>query len=111
MPTSCPRQGASGGSATTSSPTSREARPVRMSDITSCDVRTPDGRSLGRVRDLVLVMDGPVRGAHAAMRVDAVLVGGSSVAVRLGYERGGVRGPAPLSTLLRWLERRAHVVP
>ena len=45
------------------------------------------------------------------MRVEAVLVGGSSVAVRLGYDRGGVRGPAPLSTMLRWLERRAHVVP
>ena len=84
---------------------------MRMSDVMSCDVRSADGRSLGRVRDLVLVMDGPFRGAHAAMRVDAVLVGGSAVALRLGYERGGVRGPAPLSTLLRWLERRAHVVP
>ena len=84
---------------------------MRMSDLTSCEVRTADGRCLGRVRDLVLVMDGPLRGTHAAMRVEAVLVGGSSVAVRLGYERGGVRGPAPLSTVLRRLERRAHVVP
>ena len=84
---------------------------MRMSDITSCDVRTPDGRSLGRFATLYLSWTAPCAGAHAAMRVDAVLVGGISVAVRLGYERGGVRGPAPLSTLLRWLERRAHVVP
>ena len=36
-----PRSPASAGSATTSSATSRGAATMRMSDITSCDVRTP----------------------------------------------------------------------
>ena len=52
-------------------------------------------------------MDGPLRGSLAALRVDALIVGGDAVAGRLGYLRGGVRGPALLSAVMRRLERRA----
>jgi len=67
---------------------------MRMSDLMACDVYAADGRCLGRVRDVRLVMDGPVRGSLAALRVDALIVGGSAFAGRLGYLRGGVRGPS-----------------
>jgi len=84
---------------------------MRMSDVLACDVVTHDGTSLGPVRDVRLVMDGPVgTGAHAAMRVDALIVGGSALAGRLGYLRGGVRGPGPLAAIMRRLERRAHTI-
>ena len=80
---------------------------MRMSDVMACEVHTHDGRHLGRVRDVRLVMDGPLRGVLAAMRVEAIIVGGDALAGRLGYLRGGVRGPAPLARVLRRLEARA----
>ncbi len=83
---------------------------MRMSDLMACDVYAADGRRLGRVRDVRLVMDGPIRGTLAALRVDALIVGGSAVAGRLGYLRGGVRGPAIVSALMRRLEARAVVI-
>ena len=83
---------------------------MRMSDLMACDVHTADGRCLGQVRDVRLVMDGPPRGVLARLRVDAVLVGGSALAGRLGYLRGGVRGPAALAMIMRRLEARARTV-
>jgi len=83
---------------------------MRMSDLMACDVYAADGRCLGRVRDVRLVMDGPVRGSLAALRVDALIVGGSAFAGRLGYLRGGVRGPILLSALMHRLEARAITI-
>jgi hypothetical protein len=83
---------------------------MRMSDLMACDVYVADGRRLGRVRDVRLVMDGPVRGSLAALRVDALIVGGSAFAGRLGYLRGGVRGPIVLSAIMRRLEARAIAI-
>ena len=83
---------------------------MRMSDLMACDVHTADGRCLGQVRDVRLVMDGPLRGVLARLRVDAVLVGGSALAGRLGYLRGGVRGPGPIAAIMRRLERQAHTI-
>jgi hypothetical protein len=80
---------------------------TRISDVLDCAVVAADGRRLGRVRDVRLVMDGPVDGALARMRLDAVIVGGSALAGRLGYLRGGVRGPALLAAVMSRLERRA----
>jgi hypothetical protein len=80
---------------------------MRISDVLGCHLVDHDGHDLGRVRDVRLVMDGPVRGALAALRLDAVVVGGNALAGRLGYLRGGVRGPWPLSAVMRRLERRA----
>jgi len=80
---------------------------TRVSDVLDCDVVDADGRRLGQVRDVRLVMDGPVDGALARLRLDAVIVGGSALAGRLGYLRGGVRGPALLKAVMSRLERRA----
>lgn len=83
---------------------------MRMSDLLACEVVEHDGNPLGQVRDVRLVMDGPVRGALALLRVDAVIVGGGAIAGRLGFLRGGVRGPAPLARVMRRLEARAITV-
>ena len=84
---------------------------MRMSDVMECDVHTHDGTNLGPVRDVRLVMDGPVgTGAYAAMRVDALIVGGSALAGRLGYLRGQVQGPALIGVLMRRLEQRAYTI-
>jgi hypothetical protein len=80
---------------------------MRLSDLLDCEVFDHRGDSLGRVRDVRLVMDGPIRGALAQLRLDAVIVGGNAIAGRLGYLRGNVRGPALLVALFGRLERRA----
>ena len=80
---------------------------MRISDVLASRLYDADGHSLGRVRDVRLVMDGPLRGSLAALRVDSIIVGGDAVAGRLGYLRGGVRGPALLTATLGRLERRA----
>jgi hypothetical protein len=83
---------------------------LRLSDVLACTVVAHDGRDLGHVRDVRLVMDGPLRGTLASLRLDAIVVGGSGIAGRLGYLRGGVRGPWPLSALMRRLEANAMTV-
>jgi hypothetical protein len=80
---------------------------MRLSDLMACDVFDASGARVGRVRDIRLVMDGPLRGALAQLRLDAVFVGGNAVAGRLGYLRGNVRGPALLRAAFGRLERRA----
>jgi hypothetical protein len=81
---------------------------MRISDVLASRVYDHGGTCLGKVRDVRLVMDGPLRGRCAMLRIDAVIVGGSALAGRLGYLRGGVRGPALLSMVMRPLERRAR---
>ena len=84
---------------------------MRMSDLMACEVYDAGGTSLGKVRDVRLVMDGPLRGGLAALRVDAIVIGGDAIGGRLGYLRGGVRGPALIAAVMRRLEDRATVVP
>jgi hypothetical protein len=84
---------------------------ARISDVLDCNVVDADGHRIGKVRDVRLVMDGPVEGALARLRLDAVIVGGMALAGRLGYLRGGVRGPALLKAVMSRLERRAATYP
>jgi hypothetical protein len=84
---------------------------VRLSDLLGCDVHDLSGASIGRVHDVRMVQDGPLRGGtQASIRVDAVLVGRRAWATRLGYQRGGVRGPWLLRQLFGALERRATTI-
>lgn len=84
---------------------------MRLSDVMECEVHTHDGVSVGAVRDVRLVMDGPMgAGTHAAMRVDALIVGGRALGGRLGYLRGGVRGPWLVAVVMRRIERRALAI-
>jgi hypothetical protein len=84
---------------------------MQMSDVLACEVYDAAGRKLGQVRDVRLVLDGPVLGGNiAAPRIDALIVGGSALAGRLGYLRGGVRGPALVAAIMRRLENRALTI-
>lgn len=76
---------------------------MRLGELMDTEVVDVDGRAVGRVRDVRLVQDGPVRGFDAALRVDGLVVGSVTAALRLGYHRRRMRGPA----LLRWVLHRA----
>lgn len=83
-----------------------------LSELTRLQVVDVDGHVVGRVFDALLVQDGAQRGKFgAAARVEGLTVGRSALGTRLGYHRAGVTGPAPLSVLLEWLDRRARYVP
>ena len=60
----------------------------------------------GLVQDAPGIQDGP-----AMFRVDAVVVGRWGVAVRLGYEPGGVRGPWLVKWLLTTFIRSPEEIP
>jgi PRC-barrel domain len=83
-----------------------------MSDLLRRSVVDADGVSLGKVRDVRVVQDGPyIEGFGNALRVDALVVGRGAIAVRLGYTRVGVRGPWLLRVGSTALEGRAYLVP
>jgi hypothetical protein len=81
-----------------------------MGELLRCRVVDAEGRDLGRVHDVRLVQDGPVRGTTSALRLDALVVGGSGVGARLGVVRKGVSGPWLIVAPLRWLEHRSRVI-
>jgi hypothetical protein len=83
---------------------------VRIGDLLRCEVEDSTGRKLGPVHDVRLVQDGPIKGASAALRVDALVVGGFGLAVRLGVIRKGLRGPWLVLAPLRRLEKRSKVI-
>jgi hypothetical protein len=77
---------------------------MTLSDLLDARVIDGHGSTLGDVCDVRLVQDGPVlAGVTAALRVDALLVGGSKLAARLGYIHREVTAPALLSALVRHL--------
>ena len=70
-----------------------------LSDLLGVQVVTVDGDDLGRVHDVVLVQDGPMRAnGQAGLRLQAIAVGARSLGSQLGYAQGTVQGP--------WLLRR-----
>ena len=78
---------------------------ARISDLLGAQVLKPDGTRRGRVRDVVLVQDGPLLGqVHHALRLEAVVVGRAGLGTRLGYVHGEIERPA----VLRWLFERAR---
>jgi hypothetical protein len=82
-----------------------------MSDVLGAKLVDGDGVVVGVVSDVRLVQDGPfIEGFGSALRVDALVIGRGGVGVRLGYVRGGVRGPWPLRVLASRLEGRARLV-
>jgi hypothetical protein len=84
---------------------------MNLSDLLGCAVVDADGTTLGEVSDVRLVQDGPLlAGITAALRVDALLIGRSSLAERLGYVHGGVTRPALLARALRAVAGRARLV-
>jgi hypothetical protein len=83
-----------------------------MSDVMGSPVVDADGTRLGVVTDVRLVQDGPyIEGFGNALRLDGLVIGRAGIANRLGYARGGVRGPWLLRRLAFALEGRAWIVP
>ncbi len=85
---------------------------MQISDLLGTVLVDADGKRLGVVADVRLVQDGPfIEGFGQALRLDALIVGRGGLAVRLGYIRGGGKGPWPLSAMAGWFERRAWYIP
>jgi sporulation protein YlmC with PRC-barrel domain len=84
---------------------------MRLNDLFDSRVVAPDGRELGRVRDVRLIQDGPPLGTGlAALRVASLIVGGGRSSRLLGYARDPVGGPWPLHALVRWFDRGERIV-
>ena len=84
---------------------------MQMSDVMGRPVVDPSGKGVGKVSDVRLVQDGPyIEGFGNSLRLDAVVVGRAGIASRLGYVRGGVRGPWLLRLLAAAIERRAYLI-
>ena len=83
-----------------------------MSDVMGSTVVDAGGKRLGQVTDVRLVQDGPyIEGFGNALRLDGLVIGRAGIDSRLGYARGGVRGPWLLRRLAFALEGRAWIVP
>jgi hypothetical protein len=83
-----------------------------LTDLLDSTVIDADGTEVGGVDDVRLVQSGPLlEGFGAALVVDGLVIGTGSIAVRLGFHRKNVRGPAVLKQLGRALESRAWFVP
>jgi hypothetical protein len=84
---------------------------MRMGELLRSDVVDVDGKRVGRVHDVRLVQDGPeLAGSGPSLRVDGLVVGHGSLAIRLGYHRAEVTGPFLLGRIFRALEGRARYV-
>ena len=84
---------------------------MRLSELLGRPVVDADGTSLGEVRDVRLVQDGPLQGTFgAAFRVDGLIIGRYEVASRLGFERRGVKGPWLVAAIVRRLARSSRFV-
>jgi hypothetical protein len=84
---------------------------MNLSDLLHSQVLDADGNSLGSVDDVRMVQDGPLSLPFgAAFRVEGLMVGHRSIGTRLGYVRGGLKGPWLLRVIFTALERRARYV-
>ena len=74
---------------------------MRLSELLEAHVVDGEGQAVGKVVDVRLIQDGPVmEGFGAALRVKGFVVGRRGLGTRLGFHRGGLRGPGLLRVLL-----------
>jgi len=84
---------------------------MHLSDLLHSRVLDADGADLGSVEDVRMVQDGPLLLPFgAAFRVEGLVIGHHRVGTRLGFVRGGLKGPWPLRALFSARERRALYV-
>ena len=82
-----------------------------LSELFDKPVRTPRGGELGRVVD-VRFRRGPRRGRREGeLELVALIVSPHSRLSYYGYERGSVKGPAVIASIVRWLHRDSWIVP
>ena len=75
---------------------------MRLRDLLGSDLVTVENRSLGKVHDVRLVLDGPLLGSFGpALRLDGLFAGPASVGVRFGYTREHMHAPALVAAVLR----------
>jgi sporulation protein YlmC with PRC-barrel domain len=84
---------------------------MRASDLVGREVQAADGSAVGVITDLRCVQDGPLRGTHAALRVESLLVSRHHTGSTLGYDRERQQGPWLIRTIVRRLHRRMQVIP
>jgi hypothetical protein len=83
---------------------------MRASDLIGLPVVGARGQQIGRVLDARVVQDGPLLGAFAALRVDALVVGRHGLAQHLGYDRASSTGPLLVKRAVRWLTRHNRLL-
>ena len=78
---------------------------MRLADLLRSELVDGAGESIGKIADVWLVQAGPPIGPFgAALRVDRLVAGPHGLGSRMGYERAGVDGPAPIA----WFFHRRH---
>ncbi|MEU2271431.1 PRC-barrel domain-containing protein [Streptomyces olindensis] len=80
---------------------------MKATDLLGAEAVDTEGSRLGRVHDIRLARSGH----DAPWRIDAVIVGPSALAYRLGYSEHAVTGPGLLAALARRLGRRSRPIP
>src|ERR687898_920862 len=82
-----------------------------LSEMLNRPVRSPRGEELGRVVD-VRFRRAARNGRHEGdLELIALIVSPHSRLSFYGYERGSVKGPAVIATIVRWLHRDSFIVP
>ncbi|TDE91545.1 PRC-barrel domain containing protein [Occultella glacieicola] len=81
-----------------------------LSDLLDLSVRDHDGTHVGYVIDARFVLDGAPGPTLAGARLHGLLVSPRTHTSMLGYERTGVRAPAPIGAFLGWLHRGTFLV-
>ncbi|HWC21750.1 MAG TPA: hypothetical protein VG502_05580 [Flexivirga sp.] len=86
---------------------------MRSLDLMGATVADEDGRHLGTVHDLLLESGAPPLddSSEPALAISKLVVGPVGIGHRLGYGRGAMAGPWPLTVLLRWLGRDSFDIP
>lgn len=81
---------------------------MRLSDLLKAEAVNEAGQRLGHVHDVRFrsATETPI-----AWTAEALIVGKSAIAERLGYSRGVVTGPWLLVQLFMWMSRHARVIP
>ncbi|MDQ1512610.1 MAG: hypothetical protein QOC59_452 [Microbacteriaceae bacterium] len=81
-----------------------------LGDLIGLPVRGADGTKLGRVGDVRLVALDAGYEVLGDTRVFGLIVSPRARGSQLGYERTGVRAPAPIAAFGRWRHRGTFLV-
>lgn len=82
-----------------------------LSDLLESEVRTPEGRMLGRIVD-ARFRRGPRNGAQeGTLQLIALIASPRTRLAFFGYERGRMDSPAIIDGILRWMHRGSRVIP
>jgi uncharacterized protein YrrD len=78
---------------------------MRLSELIGSEIFDENGVSVGKVHDVRLVQDGPLRGTSAAFTVHGLIAGPHAIGTNLGFDRRKMHGPWMLKTFFTRLHR------